>query len=147
MSKKSIYAEVYASRKESTENLSLKDSGYSSVEDNRIYEKIDHFKDDGRIYQEIDHFRRDNGFYDSGYSSVENKPIYAKVSDSRNHKNPLYVSADECKAQEGSVEQQESIYAKVNLSKKRAERKAKDIKANYGTYHSLVQDKVRQWQE
>ncbi|NSM56572.1 hypothetical protein HET73_03480 [Wolbachia endosymbiont of Atemnus politus] len=50
MSKKSIYAEVYASRKESTENLSLKDSGYSSVEDNRIYEKIDHFKDDGRIY-------------------------------------------------------------------------------------------------
>ncbi|WP_259349217.1 hypothetical protein [Wolbachia pipientis] len=32
------------------------------------------------------------------------------------------------------------------MSKKRAERKAKDIKANSGTCHGLVQDKVNDWQ-
>ncbi len=40
----------------------------------------------------------------------------------------------------------EPIYARVDLSKKRAERKAKDIKANSGTCHGLVQDKVNDWQ-
>lgn len=40
----------------------------------------------------------------------------------------------------------EPIYARVDLSKKRAERKAKDIKTNSGTCHGLVQDKVNDWQ-
>ncbi|WP_265039671.1 hypothetical protein [Wolbachia endosymbiont (group A) of Trypoxylon clavicerum] len=39
-----------------------------------------------------------------------------------------------------------STEPRVDLSKKRAERKAKDIKANSGTCHGLVQDKVNDWQ-
>lgn len=99
VSEESIYAEVYDLHKRSTENLSLKDSGYSSISGEPIYEDVDDF-------------------------SEQKKPT------SLNHK-----------------EQPEPIYAKVDLSKKRAERQAKHIKDNSGTYHGLVQDKVKKWQE
>ncbi|MGL9717260.1 MAG: hypothetical protein ACR5K9_00890 [Wolbachia sp.] len=101
-SKESIYAEVYDSYKTSTENLSLEDSGYSSISEGSIYCTVDDL-------------------------------LEQKKAASLEQKEPEQLS--------------EPIYAKVDLFKKRAERKAKDIKANSGTYHGLVQDKVSQWQE
>ncbi|WP_224721416.1 hypothetical protein [Candidatus Wolbachia massiliensis] len=136
ISKEPIYADVYDSRKESTENLPLKDSGYFSVEDKHVYEEIDHFKDDEHIYEEIDHFKKDNDLYDSGYSSVD-ESIYAE-SDVRNLKNPLYVSAEECKTQKRSVgsSQQEPIYAKVDLAaKKQKATPTKDTKTQFDDEH------------
>ncbi len=98
VSEESIYAEIYDSYKRSNENLSLEDSGYSSISEEPICEDVDNFSEQ-------------------------------KKSANLNHK-----------------EQQEPIYAKVDSFKKRAERKAKDIKANSGTYYGLVQDKVNNLQ-
>ncbi|WP_254229960.1 hypothetical protein [Wolbachia pipientis] len=45
VSEESIYAEVYDLHKRSTENLSLKDSGYSSISGEPIYEDVDDFSE------------------------------------------------------------------------------------------------------
>ncbi|WCR57558.1 hypothetical protein [Wolbachia endosymbiont of Ctenocephalides felis wCfeJ] len=100
---------------------------------------------------------------------LSKEPIYTEVYDSKvgnslkdldTSEEPIYAEPYKESTENLSLEDsgyssvsEEPIYAKVDLSKKRAERKAKDIKANSETYHhtlgshSLVKDKISQWQE
>lgn len=128
--------------------------GAQEQDDEHIYEEIDHLRDDEHIYEEIDHFSRDDNSLDSGYSSIERcatqqEPIYEEISDNKERKNPLYVSAEECRTQKKSIDssKQKPIYATVDLAVKRLERQAKSIEADSGTYHGLVKDRKNQWEE
>ncbi|GFQ77671.1 ankyrin repeat domain protein, putative [Trichonephila clavata] len=74
---------------------------------------------------------------DSGYLSISEEPIYCTIDDLSEQKKPASLKQKE------PEQSSEPIYARVDLSKKRAEKKAKDVKANSGTYHGLVQDKTK----
>jgi hypothetical protein len=130
-----------------------------------IYAEIDGFGDDDSLssgYSSIKEFRAQRKSIDSphiyatvglaakqGAQKQDDEHIYEEIDNFRERKNPLYVSAEECKTQKKSIDssKQEPIYATVDLAAKRLERKAKSIKANSGTYHGLVKDRKNQWEE
>lgn len=120
-SKEPIYAEVYDAKV----NNSL---GELSVSDY------------AEIYDSHKRSTENLSLDDSGYLSISEEPIYCTIDDLSEQKKPASLEQKE------PEQLSEPIYARVDLSKKRAERKAKDIKANSGTYHGLVQDKVNDWQ-
>ncbi|WCR57811.1 ankyrin repeat domain-containing protein [Wolbachia endosymbiont of Ctenocephalides felis wCfeJ] len=93
--------------------------GVTELDDEHIYEEIDHFRDDEHIYEEIDHFRRDDNSLDSGYSSIERyttqqKSIYEGISDNKECKNPLYVSAEEYKTLKKSIGSSKQEHTRIS---------------------------------
>ncbi|MDX5510141.1 MAG: hypothetical protein O7158_02535 [Wolbachia endosymbiont of Lasioglossum morio] len=92
------------------------------------------------IYAEVYDAKVSNSLGENGYLSISEEPIYCTIDDLSEQKKPTSLKQKE------PEQSSEPIYARVDLSKKRAERKAKDIKANSGTCHGLVQDKVNDWQ-
>ncbi len=134
-------------------------------DDRRIYGKVDGFGDDdslSRGYSSIKELRAQRKPIDSphiyatvglaakqGAQEQDDEHIYEEISDGRERKNPLYVSAEECKTRKKSIDssKQEPIYATVDLAAKRLEKQAKSIKADSGTYHGLVKDRKNQWEE
>ncbi len=126
-SKEPIYAEVYDAKVSN----SLGENGYLSVSEESIY---------AEIYDSHKKSTENLSLEDSGYLSISEEPIYCTIDDLSEQKKPTSLKQKE------PEQSSEPIYARVDLSKKRAERKAKDIKANSGTCHGLVQDKVNDWQ-
>ncbi|BFD47693.1 MAG: hypothetical protein DMENIID0003_07670 [Wolbachia endosymbiont of Sergentomyia squamirostris] len=126
-SKEPIYAEVYDTKVSN----SLGENGYLSVSEESIY---------AEIYDSHKKSTENLSLEDSGYLSISEEPIYCTIDDLSEQKKPTSLKQKE------PEQSSEPIYARVDLSKKRAERKAKDIKANSGTCHGLVQDKVNDWQ-
>ncbi len=126
-SKEPIYAEVYDAKVSN----SLGENGYLSVSEESIY---------AEIYDSHKKSTENLSLEDSGYLSMSEEPIYCTIDDLSEQKKPTSLKQKE------PEQSSEPIYARVDLSKKRAERKAKDIKANSGTCHGLVQDKVNDWQ-
>ncbi|MBA8754560.1 hypothetical protein HCR17_06365 [Wolbachia pipientis] len=126
-SKEPIYAEVYDAKVSN----SLGENGYLSVSEESIY---------AEIYDSHKKSTENLSLEDSGYLSISEEPIYCTIDDLSEQKKPTSLKQKE------PEQSSEPIYARVDLSKKRAERKAKDIKANSRTCHGLVQDKVNDWQ-
>lgn len=123
--KEPIYAEVYDTKVSNS-------LGELNVSEKSIY---------AEIYDSHKKSTENSSLNDSGYLSISEEPIYCTIDDLSEQKKPASLKQKE------PEQSSEPIYAKVDLFKKRAERKAKDIKANSGTYHGLVQDKVNDWQE
>lgn len=109
----------------------LENSDYLSVSEESIY---------AEIYDSHKKSTENLSLDDSGYLSISEEPIYCTIDDLSEQKKPTSLKQKE------PEQSSEPIYARVDLSKKRAERKAKDIKTNSGTCHGLVQDKVNDWQ-
>lgn len=125
--KEPIYAEVYNTKV----GNSLGENGYLNASEESIYTEInDSYKKSAENLS----------LEDSGYLSISEEPIYCTIDDPSEQKKPANLTQKE------PEQSSEPIYARVDLSKKRAERKAKGVKANSGTYHGLVQDKVNDWQ-
>ncbi|WP_353274220.1 hypothetical protein [Wolbachia endosymbiont (group A) of Ennomos erosarius] len=125
--KEPIYAEVYDTKVSN----SLGENGYLNVSEESIY---------AEIYDSHKKSTENLSLEDSGYLSISEEPIYCTIDDLSEQKKPASLKQKE------PEQSSEPIYARLYLSKKRAERKAKDIKANSGTCHGLVQDKVNDWQ-
>ncbi|MDR0773267.1 MAG: ankryin [Wolbachia pipientis] len=125
LSKESIYAEVYDTKVSNS-------LGELNVSEKSIY---------AEIYDSHKKSTENSSLNDSGYLSISEEPIYCTIDDLLEQKKPASLKQKE------PEQLSEPIYARVDLSKKRAERKAKDVKANSGTYHGLVQDKANDWQE
>ncbi|MGL9759544.1 MAG: ankryin [Wolbachia sp.] len=129
--------------KSKNETSLLKEPIYAEVYDTKVGNSLGELNaSEEPIYAEIYNSHKKStenlSLEDSGYLSISEEPIYWTIDDPSEQKKPADLK---------QKEQVEPIYAKVDLFKKRAERKAKDIKANSGTYHGLVQDKVNKWQE
>ncbi|WP_250296029.1 hypothetical protein [Wolbachia endosymbiont of Oedothorax gibbosus] len=118
--KEPIYAEVYDTKISNS-------LGELSVSEESIY---------AEIYDSHKKSTENSSLNDSGYLSISEEPIYETIDNFSEQKKPTSLKQKE------PEQSSEPIYAKVDLFKKRAERKAKDIKANSGTYHGSVQDKV-----
>ncbi|GFQ69025.1 uncharacterized protein TNCT_407351 [Trichonephila clavata] len=122
--KEPIYAEVYDTKISNS-------LGELSVSEESIY---------AEIYDSHKKSTENSSLNDSGYLSISEEPIYETIDNFSEQKKPASLKQKE------PEQSSEPIYARVDLSKKRAERKAKGVKANSGTYHGLVQDKVNDWQ-
>jgi hypothetical protein len=128
----------YESKSTGNGNFLLKEPIYAEVYDTKVSNSLGELNvSEKSIYAEI----YDSQLDDSGYLSISEEPIYCTIDDLSEQKKPASLKQKE------PEQSSEPIYARVDLSKKRAEKKAKDVKANSGTYHGLVQDKVNYWQE
>lgn len=136
----------YESKSTGHGNFLLKESIYAEVYDTKVSNSLGELNvSEKSIYAEIyDSHKKsteNSSLDDSGYLSISEEPIYCTIDDLSEQKKPASLKQKE------PEQSSEPIYARVDLSKKRAEKKAKDVKANSGTYHGLVQDKVNDWQE
>ncbi|MDM8335230.1 hypothetical protein [Wolbachia pipientis] len=128
LAREPIYAGVYDSKV----NKALQESGHLSTSEESIYADVD------ALYKAS---TKSLSLEDSGYSGILEEPIYCTVDALLEQKKAASLTLKE------PEQLSKPIYAKVDLFEKRAERKLKDIKANFRIYHGLVQDKVSQWQE
>jgi hypothetical protein len=136
----------YESKSTGNGNFLLKESIYAEVYDTKVSNSLGELNvSEKSIYAEIyDSHKKsteNSSLDDSDYLSISEEPIYCTIDDLSEQKKPASLKQKE------PEQSSEPIYARVDLSKKRAEKKAKDVKANSGTYHGLVQDKVNDWQE
>jgi hypothetical protein len=92
---------------------SLEESGYLNISKESIY---------AEVYYSYKKSTENLSLEDSGYFSISEEPIYDTINSFSEQKKPASLKQKE----PGQLS--EPIYSKVDLSKKRAERKAKDIK-------------------